>query len=271
MFVVAIPSYRRPDILGTRTLKLLMSWKVPMDQVYIFCVAEEEHAYLEMRAATFPEEVAKPHVVTGPLGLHHMRNHIQAYFAAGVPVLHMDDDIKDLFIMIEDPSVLDLQKSTRYKLHSLEPSAAFTWVTECFELARKHGARLWGIYPVRNGFFMKDLPEVTTDLRFCVGTFWGIWNDPTFETLHVEEKEDFERTLLVYEHDQCVLRFNRVCAATHYYSTPGGMQARGSDRVEESRKSCAYLLQRWPQYCRLYKGKKNRMHEVRLQDRTTLE
>lgn len=261
-FQVAIPSYRRAGILRERTLALLVRWRMPMDRVYVFCTQDDTDAYRSMLATM--EKAKGIHLVEGPVGLHHMRNFIQAYFPTGAPVLHMDDDLRDILSMKEDVTVEDIRRSSRYRLSPVAEGHAVEWIGHCFEACRSMGASLWGIYPVRNGFFMKDLPEVTTDLRFCVGTFWGVWNDQGLEPLRLEEKEDFERTLLAFTRDGAVVRFNRYCAHTHYYTTPGGMQARGTDRVMESRASCSYLMQRWPEHCRLYKGKKNGIWEVRL-------
>lgn len=265
-FRVAIPSYQRADILCSRTLPLLMSWKFPAERVHVFCIKEEEAVYRDALTNMLPW-AQSVQVITGPLGLHHMRNHIQDFFGYGVPVLHMDDDLQDILVMQEDTHENNVKKSTRYPLVPLATVCdPVEWIQNCFVLAQSKGARMWGIYPVKNGYFMKDLPEVSTDLRFCVGTFWGIWNDPQMRALHLEEKEDFERTLIAYELDRCIVRFNRVCAKTQYYKTRGGMQARGTNRLAESRTSCDYLLRTWPQYCRIYTGKKTGICEVRLRD-----
>jgi hypothetical protein len=261
-FAVAIPSYKRTEIFYARTLQLLRTWGIDMDRVHVFCVAEDAAAYERLRERDMGV-YAGMHVVVGPVGLHHMRNFIVRYFPEGTPVLHLDDDLKGLLQMTEDVRVVDPKSSRRWPLSPLAPERALAWVEEAFARTRDAGAHLWGIYPVRNGYFMKDLPEVTTDLRFCVGTCWGMVNDHRV-LVEIEEKEDFWRTLLAWEMDGVVLRWNHVCVATSYYTTPGGMQARPADRREQSRTSCDALMARWPQYCRLYTGKKNGMWEVRL-------
>lgn len=259
---VAIPSYRRANVISQCSLPLLCSWGVPMKRVHVFVIEEEKASYQAMIDMNAMFQGVK--VIVGPLGLHNMRNYIHQYFEDGVPVLHMDDDIKDVLAMNIDESVGNVKSSARYVLTPL--TSALKWVQDAFRTTKESGARLWGIYPVRNGYFMKDLEPITTDLRFCVGAFWGMWNAKAL-TLALEEKEDFERTLLAYEQDGVVVRFNRVCPITSYYRTTGGMQARTSDRKEESKRSCAYLLERWPQWCKLYTGKKNGVWEVRLKAR----
>ena len=125
----------------------------------------------------------------------------------------------------------------------------------------------FGIYPVANGYFMKGLPYKTTDLRFCVGTVWGCIIDPSINIV-IEEKEDFERTLLFYKKDHGVLRFNKICCITKYYKEKGGMQSRlrSHDRKETSKQSCYYLLEKFPEYCTLHTSKKSGIYEVKLKE-----
>lgn len=262
-FVVAIPSYKRAHILSELSLPLLSSWGMPMDLVFVFCVKEDMDDYKNMisRNPLF----AGTNIVEGPLGLHHMRNFICSYFPRGCHILNMDDDIKNILCMKEDTSVQNTKSSKRYPLCPLADT--ISWIERAFQITHNADATMWGIYPVRNGYFMKDLPSVTYDLRFCVGTFWGSINDPCM-LIDIEEKEDFFRTLSVYEKHKVIVRFNHTCATTNYYHNPGGMQARPNNRIDASKASCAYLLNRWPQYCRLYNGKKNGVQEVRLKDQT---
>lgn len=238
-----------------------------MDKVYIFVVKEDRVDYDTLIQSDM--RLHNVHLIEGPIGLNHMRNYISNFFNQGTPILNMDDDINDVLELHIDESVLDIQKSSRYKLNSLLNEDAIGFFSNAFSLCKSHNASLWGIYPVRNGFFMKDLPRVTYDLRFCVGSFWGCFNNPSIQ-IEIEEKEDFFRTLAFYEKDKTVIRFNHVCVATNYYHNPGGMQANKKDRVEESKKSCQYLIQKWPSLCRIYKGKKNGMCEVRLSDKSVL-
>lgn len=256
---VAIPSYCRHDILVKRSLPLCISWGIPQDAVYVFVVREQEALYRDALSADFPDV----HVVVGPLGLHHMRNFIAAFFDEGVEILQMDDDIEDLLVMHEDASVEDVKSCKRYPLHPVPPEGMREWLFHAFDLLKHKSASLFGIYPVRNGYFMKDLPAITFDLRFCVGAFWGTINRRDIQ-LCLEEKEDFERTLQAFRRDGTVVRFNHVCPKTSYYKTKGGMQSRNVDRKEASKASCVYLLENWSQYCKLHTSKKNGMHEVRL-------
>jgi hypothetical protein len=254
---VVIPSYQRVDVLRARTLALCKRWNIPWSRVHVFVVKEEEQAYKDMVPAGV-------HVIVGPLGLHHMRNFISRTFPKDTPLLHMDDDIEDVQVMHEDETVHDRTSSKRYALTPL--TQGHDWIVEAFLHTQAKGLRMFGVYPVRNGFFMKDLPEITYDLRFCVGVFWGIWNDPSMH-ITLEEKEDVERTLIMFEKDGGVVRFNRVCPRTRYYRTPGGMQARSTDRLQANQDSATILASRYPAWCYVYTAKKSGVAEVRFRRR----
>jgi len=149
----------------------------------------------------------------------------------------------------------------------MSPEAFHAWVDGGFEELGRHKASLFGVYPVKNLFFMKDSPVISYDLRFCVGTLWGCINRKDL-LITIDEKEDFERTLLCYEQDGCVVRYNRITIKTTFYTMKGGMQHHAVDRKEAAKASCRYLLERFPQFTRLYTGKKNGMWEVRIKART---
>jgi len=257
----AIPSYRRAQCLIDKTLLLLhKKLNIATYNITVFVVLEELAEY-QAALQDYPEVT----IQVGPLGLHHMRNHIRRYYPAGTALIQIDDDVEAFFYMQEDLSISDTKSAKRYPLHEMNADTFQETMLSAFQELHAKKIHLFGIYPVKNGYFMKDLPERTTDLRFCVGAFWGCINQPC-ETLqlHLEEKEDVERTLLYYMQDQGVLRLNRMVLKTRYYKTPGGMQARPYDRIETSKASCQYLLSTFPQACKLYTSKKSGIYEIRL-------
>lgn len=251
-FVVAIPSYRRADILSTHTLSLCIECGVDPSQIHVFIVddPQEECSYIQST------KNLKIHIHKGPLGLHNMRNFITDFFEDGQRILCMDDDIRGMVYMDE---YLTLQDFTGTMFCS--------WVESAFDALTLGKARLFGVYPVKNSYFMKDLDYATEDLRFCVGTLWGCINDKSIRIV-TEEKEDFERTILYYQKYGSVLRYNHIAPKTSFYTTKGGMQSRGVDRRVTSEMACRYLLSTYPVYCKPYRIKKNGIHEVRLITKT---
>jgi len=257
-FIIAIPSYKRSKILFNNTFNLCLKWNIKLSNIHIFVVEDDYEDYKNVLA-----DYLDVKIIIGPLGLHNMRNFITKYFPNDTPILHMDDDISDLVTLNIDYSVDDVKSSKRYKLVPFVPLNSMSeWISFAFEYTKNHSATLFGIYPVKNGFFMKDSPEITTTLKFCVGVFWGIWNDHNI-LINIEEKEDFERTLLCYDKDKKIIRFNWIAPVTKYYKTQGGMQYHNKDRKHESKISCDYLLNNWSQYCKLYTSKKSGIYEIR--------
>jgi hypothetical protein len=145
----------------------------------------------------------------------------------------MDDDIKDIVCMVENTTIANTKSAARYNLSPLSGAEFRSWTESAFHALELSRTKLFGVYPVKNGYFMKDLPYVTEDLRFCVGTCWGVIND---HRIHVtlEEKEDYERTLMCFSLYGSVLRYNHISPVTTYYRTAGGMQSRETDRPVES-------------------------------------
>jgi len=264
---VVIPSYNRANYITEATLKMCTYYQIPNQLIYVFIVdTDEQRNMYTTSLKTYLSDGL--HIVYGPLGLKNMRNFISSYFEDGEPLLSIDDDVIDLHTLYEDADVSDLSKAAHWKLRKLEPSEFLEWTTEVYKMMREdvHKRDLFGIYPVKNGFFMKDLAAVTYDARFCVGAFWGIINNRLPELLlTVDEKEDMERSILFTLKDGGVLRFNRVTLTTKYYKTPGGMQSHQTklDRMKNSIESAKNLYERYPTLCKLYYGKKNGMCEVR--------
>jgi hypothetical protein len=257
-FVVAIPSYSRSDIITKKTLRVCQEMGFDFSKIFVFVVDSQFCSY---KNSIKNEQI---NIITGgPIGLHNMRNFITDYFEEGTSILHMDDDIDTIFKFTIDETITDLKKSARYKLIPITSIEFMQTIENAFSLCIEKGIGLFGIYPVANGYFMKGLPSITFDIRFCVGVMWGTINSKNIK-INIEEKEDFERTLLFYERDSSVMRLNNITVKTKYYKTAGGMQSRETNRIETSKQSCEYLLNRFPKWTKLYTGKKSNIHEVRL-------
>ena len=249
-WVVVIPSYNRVDTLKDKTLRVLQEYKIPKSKIYVFVANEEQKTLYE-------EGVGKDvgHIVVGVKGLAEVRNFIFDYFPKGQKLVCMDDDIRGL---IE----FDASKK-RHERPLVNLEKVFD---RGFEECQKAGARLWGIYPSPNGFFMKD--NVTTDLRFIIGSFWGCLNpgDDSAYMLNLgqlgSEKEDYQRTLQFWEADGVVVRLNFISAKTAYYKEPGGMQE--GDRAGKQRKTVKAMIKKWPQYIKMNPRRKSGYPEILL-------
>lgn len=241
-YKIAIPSYKREDTFGKKTLAYLKECNVPMEKIYLFVADEDEYnSYIKYQQMGI-------NLIIGEHTLCNQRNFITRYFKEGDFILCMDDDIDAIYKKIDDKKyekLLDIDSMCEQGFSS------------CIE----NGTKLWGIGAVLNSLFMSH--KVSNDLKYIVGCTWGYIVDHSKElTITLEDKEDYERTLLYYDKFKSVVRLNFYAPKTNYYKEKGGMQeTRTPQRVTES----AYnLLERFPNYCKLNTAKKSKNTEIRL-------
>ena len=198
-----------------------------MDKIHLYVADEEERNIYE----TSVSHDLYGHIHIARPGLAPARNFILESWPIGQWIVMMDDDVTDVVTCDVSGALVraDLQKVVRYG----------------FETAQDFGCCMFGVYPVANGFYMKNI--VTSDLRFCVGPFFGLINPGVGAhgiELPLSEKEDYIRTLLAYDRDGAVVRINNVAVKTTYYKTPGGMM--NTDRLQKQKEAVEYILARWP-------------------------
>jgi hypothetical protein len=242
-FIIAIPSYKRAKTLRDKTLSLLKRQGIPASIIFIFVASTEEKE--EYDSVLSPADYNT--LVVGVPGMGYVRNFITAYFPLGQKIMNIDDDISDFKELVDDKLVeTDMMSAFKAGFAELEDKKL----------------RLFGFYPVANAFFMKR--KIRHDLRYIVGAMWGIIN-PGLDvlTITLDDKEDYERSILMYLADNGVVRFEYYCPITKYYKEPGGMQngGRTSERIDRSARN---LVERFPRFASLNMAKKSGKTEVRL-------
>lgn len=259
IYKIVIPTLSRYHTISDKTLKLCQKLNIDFSNIYLFILKKEEIQYKNILNNT------KINIIVTDIseGLDNMRNYITHYFNQNELLLSMDDDIEDIYKLVIDNSIENIKSSKRYRLKSLDADEFNNIIENGFKYCLENNIGLFGIYPVKNGYFMKDLPEITTDLRFCVGTFWGCINNHSIK-INIEEKEDYDRTLQYYIKDHKVLRLNNICILTKYYKNKGGMQKSYQNRIDNSKISTEYLIKNYPLYCKFYKIKKSGISEIKL-------
>ena len=217
-YVVCIPSYKRPTVCNERTLNMLHENKIDPSRIFVYVANKEDYdIYLE---TLNPERYNK--LVIGEKGLVPQRQFIMNQWTTGKHIVFFDDDVERI----------DLSLSPLFKKHSLDYFFRYAF-SEC----TKHGSYIWGVYAVFNPFYRKPRKEMTTELNYIVGAFYGIVNRPTLDAIKLTitkekgQKEDVERTLKYFLHDGIVLRFNKVGFVTKYYGKEGGL-GRFEDRIK---------------------------------------
>jgi len=240
MYVVAIPTYNRSDIISSKSLITLKEGRVDKKRIYLFVANKKEH---DIYVRNVPKELYHK-IIIGKLGITNQRNFIAKFFPENQYIVSMDDDVEE---------VLQLKGEKLVKLKDLDH-----FFHEAHKILKKEHLFLWGVYPVKNAFFMK--PNMTTDLRFVIGVLFGYINRPMKRpSIKSETKEDYEQTILYYFMDGGVLRFNNITIKTKFHAE-GGL---GTDRVERNRLAAEYLKKTYPEIITIF-HRKTGMPEVKV-------
>lgn len=211
-YQIAIPSYKRADLLKHKTIALLERYNVDKSKITVFVANEEE-------AAVYKEALPDYKIVVAIKGLVSARVFYNNYYPKDTPILNLDDDMAEL-----------KQRNAADKLENYDGD--FDDIVKLgFSICEQEGARLWGINPVSNGFFMSDY--ITVGLRYICGNFHGSYaGDPVLtgeDRVHKESSgEDFETTLRSFVRYGSVVRIEYLCPTTKYFAS-GGIDAELKD------------------------------------------
>ena len=90
----------------------------------------------------------------------------------------MDDDID--WILEKTDSVPSVREKKNNKLipKSFKNKNLLELIQEGFKDMKEKGLNIWGLYPVCNSYFMKNL-NTTYGLKFLIGRVFGFINDNT--------------------------------------------------------------------------------------------
>jgi hypothetical protein len=247
-WIIAIPSYKRAATLKEKTLATLQSYKINPSLIHVFVANKEEAA--TYKATLDPGSYGHLHIAVP--GMAAVRNYITSFFPKGKAIFNMDDDIRGF---------LEYDGSARRHERPLKDLKAA--ISRGFAALNKEGLRLFGFYPVANGFFMKE--GYTTDLRYIIGSVWGIINPGPVLTVTIDDKEDYLRSVIMYLLDGGVIRFSEIAPQSAYYKEEGGMQEeRTMSRIDGSARA---MVAAFPDLVTLNLSKKSGMPEVRLRDK----
>lgn len=226
MFSIAIPSYNRCSILIKKTLPLLLSQTFNPSDIHVFVVEEQEEQY----KTAIHSMNANIKVIVGKHTLSAQRNFIIDYFPIGTHILFIDDDVSAIGRKNEDKIEL---------VHNL-PELVEQW----FELCEKRGVQLWGLYPVWNGYYMKN--NWSRGLHYILGNFYGQINSQRFKCQY-EHGEDYARSLKeFYDNPNGTIRFNAYAAKSRGFTGKGGMNSPEFNRIANVLPSLVRLQQEYP-------------------------
>jgi hypothetical protein len=209
-YIICVPSYKRSAVCNDKTLKTLHTNKIDSKNIYVYVANKEEYnEYVSVLDKSFYNKL-----IIGKKGLVQQRQFIINQWPQNKHIVFLDDDIDSI----------DLSLSPIFKKHDLN-----YFIRYAFDECKKQQSYIWGVYAVFNPYFRGDRKEMSTELNYIVGAFYGIINRPTLKSIQLSitkengQKEDVERTIKYFIEDGIVLRFNKIGFTTKYYGKEGGL------------------------------------------------
>lgn len=225
----AIPSKGRPDKVET-----IRNLGLPVDDCKIFVNSHsEKHDYDRFNDCQV--------ISIGTEGIQYARNYILDWFNYDDYIVTLCDDVQGIYR-------LDGKK----KLTKLSYDELIDLIEQGFKACEKYGTKLWGVYPIKNDFYMSNSIAPS---GFIIGTFSGIIvNDLRCDT-RLQLKEDYDYTIKNILRFEKVVRFNRYCVDAKHYSNKGGCVDYRTKEME--REACALLVGMYPNFVRLNPNRDN--------------
>lgn len=239
-YVIAIPSYRRPETICKKTLNYLLNIAdIDPKCVTVFLSDPKEmYSYLdEMNDAGL-----RVKVVVGKPSLNLQRRFISNYYPEGTHIFNIEDDIPGIY---SAPSPKRLEVVTR--LHNL--------ILEGFSLTEQMRTKLWGFAASCNPFYLYG-SRPNAGLYFIDGACFGTINThdkKLWSTLL--DKEDYQRCLLYFKRFGSVVRLSMYAAKNVTYKEKGGME--GQRSAKNSRECAEYLIKKFPGLVKINEKRKS--------------
>lgn len=229
---IAIPTYNRPELRVYDLAKQI----VGEDNVFVFFHNEEDRK-------KYPQNIKNAIITNTERGVARARNSILNFFKEGEEIVMMDDDITEIYKL--DGNKLKLLTSEEIRKE----------FEKAFYICRRNNTFLWGIYPVKNSYFMKNS---ISNKGLIIGWIMGIIiNDLRFDERFMT-KEDYDYGLQNIKKYKKVIRLNYLTCNSKFKSKGGLDYVYGTEKEEEA---CRLLLEKWKGYVYPDKRRKN---EVKL-------
>ena len=246
-YKIAIPSYKRPETIKKKTLKVLESYNIDPSRITIFVADESEYEAYKFSLKDTPYQ----NIVVGVPTIGAQRNFIERWYPEGTKLMMFDDDIEEVQKKISE------QKLGR--IDNLEEEVIIKGFEEC----KKFGAKTFGIYAASNAYFMKE--RVYTKLCYIIASMFGVIVEHHDDLIRVTNHgEDYEYSIRQYVRNGAVVRFDNYTVKSNYYKEDGGLQTiRTKEYVHDSIKKIAEM---YPDLCTMYIRETTGMAELRLKD-----
>lgn len=227
---LAIPSHRRSEMLGKKTLNFLRLSNAPSPTVYV----SDEKDLTDYRNL-YPNLDIR----LAPVGIAAARNYIQDTQPLGKKIVYIDDDIEDIFHLD-----FSSEKPKKYKVRDFN-----ALMEECFRSAERAGTTFWGVMPTDHTLCMK--PLIRRNLTYINGSLYGVVNSRV--SVVQNHLEDFERSLRYWKKEGRLCRLEFVGLLTKYYKNAGGLQETRNEAMTSE--SAFRLIEEFPDLCKMRKKK----------------
>ena len=101
-YKIVVPTFKRYDTFKNKTFKLLLDYKIPAKNIYIFVANNEEKKLYEKVL----DKSKYNKIVVGKKGLRNQRNFISDYFNENDYLIQLDDDLDGLYILKDKTMLL---------------------------------------------------------------------------------------------------------------------------------------------------------------------
>lgn len=231
-YQVVVPSYQRAEICRDQTLASLARLGVDKSRIHIFVANEEqEELYRSVIGDDYP-------IIVGVRGISSQRKFYHNWFSEHERLISIDDDMAEL-LELGDGKLIP----TLYTLDEIAEMG--------FGIAEKENARLWGINPTMNHFFLKN--HISVGLRYICANFMGsyakdwIFIDPKRRMTNTGE--DHHSTLRGFTRYGAVVRLEFLCPKTKYFAK-GGIDAcvteDGQTRAQRHAEELSWVQSQFP-------------------------
>lgn len=247
-YKIAIPSYKRPETIKKKTLRVLGEYNIDPSRINIFVANEEE---LAIYKESLKETPYANNIIVGVPTIGAQRNFIERWYPEGTYLMMFDDDIEEVQVKISEQKlgrVSDLEKEI---------------IERGFTEAEKLGAKTFGIYAASNAYFMKD--RVYSKLCYIIASMFGVIVEHSEDLARVTNHgEDYEYSIRQYIRNGAVCRLDNYTVKSNYYKEDGGLQTiRTKEYVHDSIKK---IVELFPDFCTMYIRETTGHAELRLKD-----
>ena len=239
-YIFCIPSYKRAD--NQACLHYLHD--LGFDRSMIYISTQDKNDYVQYKVLY--GGMAKIAYRKGSC-ISDNRNTLLDMFGADSRIIMLADAIKSFHV---------LRGETLCKLETRKDVEAM--IERGYDVCCREGAVMWGIYPIKNDFFM-DSTYVVNNL--IIGCFMAFEKNPHYRfAREYRLKEDFELSLRMIQDGKRIVRFNDV-TIDRRHKIKGGCEAMWKskgDRVNAD--ACARIISKYP---KLVTEHSTRQHEMR--------